>query len=84
MAVMAMMAVMAVMVVVVVWVRSRDSSEGGGAERRGEEKSEWEGEERERERSMWAAARILALRESQPYTLELTSHTSGSVPSSTF
>lgn len=72
------MAVMAVMVVVVVWVRSRDSSEGGGAERRGEEKSEWEGEERER--SMWAAARILALRESQPYTLELTSHTSGSVP----
>lgn len=44
---------------------------------RGEEKSEWEGEERER--SMWAAARILALRESQPYTLELTSHTSGSI-----
>lgn len=44
------MAVMAVMVVVVVWVRSRDSSEGGGAERRGEEKSEWGGEERERER----------------------------------
>lgn len=44
------MAVMAVMVVVVVWVRSRDSSEGGGAERRGEEKSEWEGEERERGR----------------------------------
>lgn len=43
------MAVMAVMAVVVVWVRSRDSSEGGGAERRGEEKSEWEGEERERE-----------------------------------
>lgn len=44
------MAVMAVMVVVVVWVRSRDSSEGGGAERRGEERRRVNGRvRRERE-----------------------------------